>query len=53
MSHDKIHKLLGEPDEFDKFDSQYIMEVGRVRFYAGYDDALRARYLSIGFPLWD
>jgi hypothetical protein len=53
MSQAEIHILLGEPKKFDKFDSQYFIEAGRVRLYVGYDDALRARYLSIGLPLWD
>jgi hypothetical protein len=47
MSQDEIHKLLGEPYEFDKFDSRYLMENGRARLLVAYDDSLLVKYLSI------
>ena len=51
MSQDEIHKLLGEPKTFDKIDSQYSMENGRIHFYVRYDKSLLVSYLSIGLPL--
>jgi hypothetical protein len=51
MSQAEIHELLGEPEAFDKFDSRYCIENGRVRLIVWYNDCLLVRYLSIGLPL--
>ena len=50
MSQDEIHTLLGEPKTFDKFDSRYFIENGRVRLIVWYNDSHQVRYLSIGLP---
>ena len=50
MSQDEIHTLLGKPKTFDKFDSRYFIENGRVLLIVWYNDSLQVRYLSIGLP---
>ena len=51
VSQDEIHKLLGAPEAFDKLDSRYSIENGRLRLIVWYNDSLRVRYLSIGLLL--
>ena len=42
--------VLGEPYEFDKFDSRYLMDNGRARLFVAYDASHLVQYLSIALP---
>ena len=51
MSQEDVHQLLGDPIEYDNFDSKYKITEQGDRIVIVFDKLSKIRYLEIGAPI--